>query len=82
MSGLAEPAGALIAIFFLKDVDSQSGGMINLKNILGFVAGIMVTVSVVELFPQASRHSTDTKKYFWSGTLLGIIVMVITELYL
>lgn len=82
VSGLAEPAGALIAIFFLKDVDSQSGGMINLKNILGFVAGIMVTVSVVELFPQASRHSVDTKKYFWSGTLLGIIVMVITELYL
>jgi zinc transporter ZupT len=82
VSGLAEPAGALMAIFFLKDVDNQSGGTINLKNILGFVAGIMVTVSVVELFPQAIRHSTETKKYFWSGTLWGIIVMVITELYL
>lgn len=81
-SGLAEPAGALVAIFFLKDVNSQSEGAISLQNILSFVAGIMVTVCLVELFPHAIKHSTETKKYFWSGTFLGIIVMVTTELYL
>jgi ZIP family zinc transporter len=82
VSGLAEPAGAIVAVFFLKDVDSQSRGIISLQNVLGFVAGIMVTVSLVELFPHAIRHSTETKKYFWGGTLLGIIIMVTTELYL
>ncbi len=95
ISGLAEPAGAFVALLFLKDVDKKNENsndgtrseeeesmFMCLENILSFVAGIMVMVALWELFPEAKRHASQTKKYFWYGTVLGVIVMVLTEVYL
>ncbi len=84
ISGLAEPAGAFVALLFLQDVkgDMNKSEVLNLENILSFVAGIMIMVALWELFPEARRHATTTRKYFWYGTILGIVVMVLTEMYL
>lgn len=86
VSGLAEPMGAFVALLFLRDIKGnnqlESQPIMNLENILSFVAGIMVMVALWELFPEAKRHATDTMKYFWYGTITGVVIMVITELYL
>jgi ZIP family zinc transporter len=99
VSGLAEPMGAFVALMFLRGLErsSSSSGqkdvvdglmmrgdiVMNLENVLAFVAGIMVTVALWELFPEAMRHSKEDKKksHFWYGTLAGMVVMVLTELY-
>jgi ZIP family zinc transporter len=74
-SGLAEPLGASVALLLLKN-NQQSLAM---ENVLAFVAGIMIMVALCELFPEAKRH--DTPNYFAMGTMLGILLMIITELY-
>ena len=81
-SGLAEPLGAFVALIFMRGVEKSPDAIISLENILAFVAGIMVVVSMWELFPEALRHAIDTKKFFWYGTISGIVIMVLTELYL
>jgi Predicted divalent heavy-metal cations transporter len=92
LSGLAEPMGAFVALMFLRGLDKVPGNgsssdftatVMNLENVLAFVAGIMVTVSLWELFPEARRHSKedDKKNLFWYGTVTGMVVMVLTELY-
>lgn len=89
-SGLAEPAGAFVAMVFLREVEDHEdqGGMsmvlgkvFELENVLAFVAGIMITVSLLELFPEARRHAEKSAnmKPYYSGTLIGIVVMLLTE---
>ena len=91
VSGLAEPAGAFVSLFFLRGVEKrqvekggaeggQIGGEGSLENVLAFVAGIMITVSFLELFPEAQRHAdkSDMKAYY-SGLFVGFIVMIATE---
>ncbi len=56
--------------------------MFTMENILAFVAGIMITVALMDLFPEAWRHSRQSKVHFITGTLLGITIMVATEWYL
>jgi len=80
VSGLAEPAGAFVALIFLRGMENESGAIISLENVLAFVAGIMVTVALLELFPEASRNAIETKKYYWYGTVTGVVVMTLTEL--
>jgi len=88
ISGLAEPFGAFVSLLFLRGLERSDDGkhveplVINLENVLAFVAGIMVMVAFWELFPEARRHVNNTWCYFWYGTILGIIVMVVTEIYL
>ena len=56
------------------------GGEGFLENVLGFVAGIMMTVSFLELFPEAKRHSEKTgMKAYYAGIVVGFIVMMATE---
>ena len=87
-SGLAEPMGAFVALLFLRNVEKGVDGekteppIFNLENILAFVAGVMIMVALWELFPEAKRHTTTTKKYFWHGTICGAVIMIMTELYL
>ena len=79
ISGLAEPFGAFVALMFLRYGTSLVG---NLENILALVAGIMIAVAVCELFPEATRHVKQQNwNHFATGTISGIIIMVITEWY-
>ena len=57
VSGLAEPMGAFVALLFLRDIKGnglESRPILNLENILSFVAGIMVMVAFWEQFPEAN----------------------------
>lgn len=77
-SGLAEPFGAVVALFALKY------GKLPLENVLACVAGIMCMVSIVELYPEAVRSLSKNKSYFSivAGTLVGMAIMMLTEWYL
>jgi hypothetical protein len=58
ISGLAEPIGALVALFFLNGNNgngNNNGGLFDLKNVLSFVSGVMITVSIWELYPEAIK---------------------------
>ena len=58
ISGLAEPIGALVALFFLRNSNDNGNGNDNgldLKNVLSFVSGVMITVSIWELYPEAIK---------------------------
>jgi ZIP family zinc transporter len=83
LSGLAEPAGAFVALLLLRGVSQQEDDAtyFNMENVLAFVAGIMIMVAMYELFPEARRHTSQGKNYLVAGTICGIIVMVATELY-
>jgi len=58
-SGLAEPLGAAVALLLLGDDDIDSGAsrQPDLENVLGFVAGVMITVALWELYPEAIQAS-------------------------
>lgn len=38
-----------------------------------------MTVALVELYPEAMRHATVTKKFLHIGSAVGVLVMVLTE---
>jgi ZIP family zinc transporter len=83
VSGLAEPAGAFLSLVILRGSNGQVfGGEGSLENVLAFVAGIMITVSTLELLPEAKRHAenSDGMKAFYLGIVVGFVVMVATEL--
>lgn len=82
LSGLAEPLGALVAIFCLRRVAKDEGAILTMANVLAFVAGIMITVALYELFPEAKRYTNQGYHYMIGGTVLGIVIMVLTELYI
>jgi zinc transporter ZupT len=72
---MTEPMGALVALTVLQ-VDAKSMG-----NWLSFVASIMMSVAVWELFPEAWRNAVadEAKQALWVGTLLGFVIMVGSE---
>lgn len=77
VSGLAEPLGAAIALVVLQ------GNTLNLENVLAGVAGVMCMVAVVELYPEALQHVQDGDyRRIIGGSLVGMVVMIATELYL
>lgn len=80
ISGMAEPLGAFFSLLFLRGFSKTS--WMSLENVLAFVAGIMITCSIVELFPEAMRHSTtaEAKQWLHYGAGAGFVVMCITEL--
>ena len=77
LSGLAEPLGASIAIFVLEDNHS-----LLMNDVLAFVAGIMIAVSLNELFPEAWRFSQDGRIPLIVGAVGGAVIMIGSELYL
>lgn len=91
VSGLAEPAGAFVSLVFLRGVEQRQvdrgatkgdaiGGEGSLENVLAFVAGIMITVSFLELFPEAKRHAEKSgMKAYYAGLCVGFIIMIATE---
>jgi len=84
VSGLAEPAGAFLSLVVLRGSNGNAfGGEGSLENVLAFVAGIMITVSILELLPEAKRHASENAagvKAYYSGIIVGFVVMVATEL--
>lgn len=70
ISGMSEPVGAIIAYLFLSSIINNT--------ILGFIystiAGIMINISINELFLEANSYNKiNTIKYFITGILLMII---------
>jgi ZIP family zinc transporter len=72
LSGLAEPAGALIAYLFLMPFWSP---LVN-GLVLAAVAGIMVYISLDELLPTAEKYGKHHISI--SGMIAGMIVMAIS----
>ena len=85
LSGMAEPVGAAVSLFFLRNVDNPTGAstsIISMNNVLAFVAGVMIMVSVSELFPEACRHTQDGQMPFVVGSITGAVVMIGSDFYL
>jgi ZIP family zinc transporter len=72
-SGLAEPLGAIIAIFVLKSYITP--GLID--DLLTGVAGVMFCIAISELIPEACK----TRAWCWiiSGFIMGVALMVVTH---
>lgn len=75
ISGLSEPLGALIAYLFLYKYLSNT--LISI--ILLFVAGIMISISINDIFDEAKKYE---KKSLLIGVLLGVVVVILTEFIL
>ena len=69
ISGLSEPLGAIIAFVFLKNYIND----ITIAIILIFVAGMMITLAINEIFPEAKRYKNDL--YIIIGLILSIITI-------
>lgn len=75
LSGLAEPAGAVIAYLLLMPFLSETLFGI----IFASVAGIMVFISLDELIPQAKRYDEDGHMSMY-GVISGMAVMALSLL--
>ena len=79
LSGLTEPIGALAALFLFSGVDPTWHGMM-LQYTLVFVGGVMISVSLRELIPEAikSGHSKAMKQGLVGGALvMGCTMLVV-----
>ena len=72
ISGLSEPFGALLAFLLLYRFISNT----LISFILLFVAGIMISISINDIFEEAKKYS---KKTLITGVVLGVIVIILTE---
>lgn len=71
ISGLAEPLGAILAYIFLSKYITNE--LISI--VLIFVAGIMISLSINELLPQAMEYKEN--KYIYLGLIVGVGVILI-----
>ena len=74
ISGMAEPLGAMLAFVFLKNFISEM--MISI--ILIVVAGLMITLSIQELLPEALKYKEN--KMLYLGLLFGLLLIFINIL--
>ena len=74
ISGLAEPLGAILAYIVLKNFISD----ITISIVLIFVAGIMITLAIEEMLPEANKY--NKKKQNIIGLILGVILVLINLL--
>jgi ZIP family zinc transporter len=82
-SGIAEPMGAAFAMFLLARNDSETAEAIPMGIVLAFVAGVMVMVAAMELFPEALRHSKGGSKLpAFRGLVTGAVIMVGSDAYI
>lgn len=72
LSGLAEPVGAVIGYFLLRALFSEmTTGLV-----FGFVAGIMIYISLDELLPTAEKYGKHHIAI--TGVILGMVLMAIS----
>ena len=76
LSGVAEPVGAVIGFLLLLPFLSDS----LLAGLLGFVAGIMVYISLDELLPMAHKYGRSHTVII--GVVLGMLIMAVSLLML
>ncbi len=76
ISGFAEPIGAILAFILFKNFITNE--FISL--ILLLVAGIMITISIEEIFPETLKY--QEKKALLKGLLLGIILILLNHFFL
>jgi len=74
LSGLTEPLGALCAVVFLHGIITTR----LLEAVLCYVSGIMIAVSVCELFPAAWKY--EEPGFFAIGAVAGCAVMAVTSI--
>lgn len=72
LSAIAEPLGALLAFIILKNYITEE--MISMFLIL--VAGIMITLSINKMLPEAINY--NKKKPLYIGFILGIILVTLS----
>lgn len=73
ISGLAEPLGAILAFLIFKNFVTENF----LSIILLLVAGIMITISIEEMYPEVIKYKE--KKLFIFGIALGTILILINH---
>jgi len=76
LSGLAEPIGALLAFLFLSRFITNT--LISI--VLIFVAGIMITLSIQKLFPEALKYHQN--KFIWLGLGVGVLLTILNHFVL
>lgn len=74
ISGLAEPLGAFLAWIFLSRFITDSF----ISIVLIFVAGIMITLSINEIFPKVQEY--NEKKTAFIGFICGSLLMIVNHL--
>jgi ZIP family zinc transporter len=70
-SGLSEPLGAFIALAFVQPFVGNVRS--SLDYVLAFVGGVMISVCLLELWPEARKCRDD--KRMMQGIMLGSLVM-------
>lgn len=75
LSGLAEPIGALLAFLILKNYVTEQ--MISVFLIL--IAGIMITLSINKMLPEALEYKKTKPMYF--GLIIGIVVVIFSLIF-
>lgn len=73
ISGLAEPLGALMAFIIFKKYITDAF----ISIILLLVAGIMITISIEEIYPEVMKYKE--KKLFYVGIIIGAIIIIINH---
>lgn len=76
LSGIAEPLGAIITYLILNHYVTDL--MLNITLLL--VAGIMITLSIQEMFPKVLKYHKD--KYIYLGLIFGILIIIINHFIL
>lgn len=76
LSGFAEPIGAILAFFLFKNFITDAF----ISVILLLVAGIMITISIEEIFPEALKYKEN--KMILAGFLLGVFFLVVNLFFL
>ncbi len=75
ISGLAEPLGAILTFLLLKQFIND----VTISYVLLIVAGIMITLSINELFPEALKYKKNKQVYI--GLICGIILVIINHIF-
>ena len=71
ISSLAEPLGAILCYVFFKNYINE----ISIAIILTLVAGIMITLAIHELLPEAKKYNEEKLLIF--GIISGVIIMLV-----
>ncbi len=73
LSGLVEPLGAFLAYLFLAPFISD----VFISGVLLFVAGMMITLSIQKMFPEAISYQEN--RFVVLGLILGIVLILINH---